>query len=183
MPLWYIKTTDKGCISNLHEKSNYKCLKLIYLRDVVNYDLLTSLLNLTSKEHFITNKINLVEIKDQIEFANSLKVCVEGFNKQMYCLQHCQLIIIKVTADSEIKPCITSVNNLVRAELNEVCLLCITTYNQAVDLLLKLVALICIIANEVLRKPGTAKFVLDQKKADHFLFTLAGNNMNTIHSY
>lgn len=46
------------------------------------------------------------------------------------------------------------------------------------DLLLELVTLVRIIVDEVLCKPGTAKLILDQKKADHFLIYLSYDNMN-----
>lgn len=96
---------------------------------MVNDDFFTGLLNLASKKDLVANKVHLMEVKDQIELADSFEVGIECFDKQVYCLQHGKLIIVEITADGEVEASVAPVDYLVRAKLNEVGLFDITAYD------------------------------------------------------
>lgn len=65
------------------------------------HNLLTRLLNLPCKEHLIQNRIDLVEIKHQIQLANIAEELIQDFHKEMYSLQISQLVIVGVNASAE----------------------------------------------------------------------------------
>lgn len=81
------------------------------------HHILTRLLHLSSQEHLIQNRINLIKIKDQIQLADIPKKRIEDFNKEVDGFEVSELVIVGVDADAEEKPGIAAVDDFVVAEL------------------------------------------------------------------
>jgi hypothetical protein len=63
--------------------------------------LLAGLLDLTRKEDFIEDGVDLVEIKHQIQLAYIPEETVQDFDEKMNGFQICELIVISVDTDAE----------------------------------------------------------------------------------
>lgn len=78
---------------------------------------------------------HLIEVKHQIKLTNIPKEAIQHLDKEVYRLQICQLVIIRVDASAEKEACIAAVDYPVVAELDEVGLvLLVARRDEAVDL-------------------------------------------------
>lgn len=62
----------------------------------------------------------LVEIKYQIQLAHISEEAIQHLNEEMYSLQICQFIIIRIYTCAKKQACISSVNNLIIPKLDEI---------------------------------------------------------------
>ena len=61
----------------------------------------------------------LIEVEDQIKFADIVEVLIEHLNKVVYGLQVAQVVVIDINTDAEVEPCIPSVDDLKVPELRD----------------------------------------------------------------
>ena len=78
----------------------------------------------------------LVEVEHQIQLTHIPKESVQYLHKEVYSLQVCELVIIRIDASAEEQPCVPPVHNLGHvAELDKVGLvLLVAGGDEAVDL-------------------------------------------------
>lgn len=65
------------------------------------------------------HKAYLVEIEDQIEFADVVEIFVEHFHKVVDRFQVGQVVVCDVDADAEIQPSVTSIDDLEITKLKQ----------------------------------------------------------------
>lgn len=85
-------------------------------------DLLTRLLDLAGQKHLIENSVDLVEIEDEVEFADVAEKGIKHLNEKMDRLEVGKLVVVGVDARAEEEACVSSVDDLVVAEFYEVAL-------------------------------------------------------------
>ena len=121
------------------------------------YDLFGRLLDLAGQEDFVEDSIDLrlhqhskpvsyplypylIKVEHQIQLTNIPKELIQHLDKEVYGLQVCQFIIIRVNARTEEEAGIATVDDLAAAaELDEVRLvLLVARSDKAVDLAFEL---------------------------------------------
>lgn len=111
-------------------------IQLVQMLQSCQNNLFTGLLDFTRQEDFIQDSVYLVKVEDQIQLANIPKEGIQHLYKEMYCLQICQLIIIRIHTGTEEETRIAAVDDLRGIpELDEVGLvLLISRGDEAMDL-------------------------------------------------
>lgn len=108
------------------------------------HNVLAGLFNLACQKHFIQDSIHLsrlesishplstcttypttylVEIKDQIQFADITKECIQHFDEKVDCFEISQLVVIGVNTYAKEQSSITTIHDLVVAILSNIHLL------------------------------------------------------------
>ena len=83
-----------------------------------------------------SNLTHLVEIKNQIQLTHIPKEAIQHLDEKMYRFQIRQLVVVRVDAHAEEEACVAPVDDLQRAEFDEVGLvLLVSGGDEAVDLL------------------------------------------------
>lgn len=99
------------------------------------HDLLARLLNLPGQEHLIENRIDLVEVEDEVELAHVAEEGVEHLDEEVDGLEEGELVVVGVDTRAKEEPRVPPVHHLVVAELDEVGLvLLVARRDEAVDL-------------------------------------------------
>lgn len=74
------------------------------------HNLLTRLLNLPSKEDLVKNRIDLVEIENQIQFTDVAEELIQHFDKEVNGLEVGELVVVCVDAGAEEEARVSSVD-------------------------------------------------------------------------
>lgn len=140
------------------------------------HNLLTRLLNLPREEDLIQNRIDLfpvsvspsppfpppgrthlIKIKHQIQLTHVPEEAVEDLDEEVYGLEERELVVVCVDAGAEEQPRVAPVDDLVRAELDEVALvLLVARRDQPVHLPLQPDLLLVAVRRVPLRQPRLA---------------------------
>lgn len=105
---------------------------------------LTRLANLPSQEHFVHNRVNLVEVEDKIKFTHVVEVLIENFHKVVYRFQRGQVIVAYICAYAKVEARIAAVDDLKVSELNKVGVLGVAHCHYCMNLLNQLLLLIIV---------------------------------------
>ncbi|KAF7557343.1 hypothetical protein G7046_g6070 [Stylonectria norvegica] len=95
-------------------------LQLIQMLQPRQDDLLARLLDLAGQEDLVEDGVDLVEVEDEVEFADIAEEGVEDLDEEVDGLEVGQLVVVGVDAGAEEEPRVPPVDNLVVAELDEV---------------------------------------------------------------
>lgn len=139
---------------------------LEFLNAVDNFGLV-DVKDLSSHDVVIHDLVDLIEVENDIHLTDALEIHIKGLDEEMDGLQSQQLVIIGIHGNREVQTSITSGDQLVGAELNEVGHLGVSLGNELVNLILKAGLLLEFDGHVPLGKSGLSLFVLKQQIADH----------------
>jgi hypothetical protein len=99
------------------------------------HHLSTCLLYLARQEDLIEDRIDLVEVEDQIQLAHIAKEGIEDLNKEVNRLEVGKLVVVGIYARAEEEAGVSPVDHFVVAELDKVALVfLVTRRDETVDL-------------------------------------------------
>lgn len=99
------------------------------------HDLLARLLDLAGQEDLIEDSVDLVEVEDQIQFADVAEESVEDLDEEVNGLEEGELVVVRVDASAEEEARVPPVDDLIVAEFDEVGLVLLVSWRyEAVDL-------------------------------------------------
>ena len=85
---------------------------------------------LARQEHLVDDRVDLVEVEDQIQLAYIVEVLVENLDKVMDGLQVKKVVVSYIDAYAEVESGVTAVDDLVVAELDKIRVLGISDCNE-----------------------------------------------------
>jgi len=101
-----------------------------------------------------------VEVEDEIQLADGGEEFIQQFNEEMNRLQIRQLVVVHIHTVREVKTCVTTIDDLVPTELNEVCKLWVSLCDEFVNLNLQLSLLLVLEGRIILGKARLSLTVL-----------------------
>jgi hypothetical protein len=101
-------------------KTKILLLHLFHVLDSIQNFSLARFFDFPSQHELIQYGINLVEIKDNIQFTNIAEVTVQELHKQMDGFQVGQFIVVHIHRNREEKTRVSSVDELVVVVFNEI---------------------------------------------------------------
>ena len=123
--------------------------------------------DLSSYNVVIHDLVDLIKVENDIHLAHALEIHIKGLDEEMNGLQSQQLVIVSIYSHSEVKSSITSGDELVSTELDEVGHFSLSLGNQLVNFILKTRLLLEFDRHVPLGKSGLSLFVLKQQITDH----------------
>jgi len=122
------------------------------------------------QKHLVNNRVNFVEIEDQVQLANVLEVFVQHLDKVVDGFEVEEVVVGHVDADAKVEAGVTPVNDLEVAKLHKVGMLRIANSDEGMDFLDQFLLLLGLEVVVPLGQPGLSGPVLDQDELDrHFL--------------
>ena len=127
-----IITTTTTTTTRLKVLFTLSLLHLFEHFDPLQYLSLTRFFQLPRQHEFIQNTVNLVEIKDNIQFTHVAKVRVEEFDKQMNRFQVGQFIVRHVHGNGKKEASVSPINEFVGIVFNKVGVFLVAGRDEAV---------------------------------------------------
>jgi hypothetical protein len=99
-----------------------------------------------------------VEVEDEVQFADIVKVLVQDLDKEVNHFKHKQLIVLFIHNGDEVQTCISLINNFVIVPFQKIARFGVSGKDNVVDLFDVLLSFTC---GQVLRIPfGHSDFAL-----------------------
>jgi len=94
---------------------------------------LTRFADFASQKHFIHDRVDFVEIENQVQFADIVEILVEHFHKVVDSLEIHEVVVADVDADAKVESGVSPINDLEIAKLDEVGVFGVSDGDAGVD--------------------------------------------------
>ena len=94
---------------------------------------MTRLPDFAGQKHFVDDRVDFVEIENQVQFADVVEILVEDFDEVVNRLQIHEIVVAHVDADAKVESGVSPINDLEIAKLDEVGVFGVSDRDAGVD--------------------------------------------------